>query len=204
MAHADQFELGDTLDIEQYFEEGSKTFLKMKQQSILITKIAQMLIESLSQGGTIFWCGNGGSASDAQHLAAELIGRFRLNRAPLRSIALNTDTSILTATANDFGYENVFSRQILALGHEGDVLVAISTSGKSPSILKAISEAKTKNLKTILFTGALGNTIIKDCDIQLNVPSEETSHIQEAHIATGQLLCGIIENHFFGKNATPA
>jgi D-sedoheptulose 7-phosphate isomerase len=189
------------VNIEQYFEEGSKTFLQMKKQSLLISEIAQVLIDSLNQGGTVFWCGNGGSASDAQHLAAELIGRFRLNREPLRSIALNTDTSVMTATANDFGYENVFSRQISALGREGDVLVGISTSGQSPSVLNALSIAKSKKLKTVLFTGNGEVPKYLDLDISLRVPTDQTSHIQEAHIATGQLICGIVENHFFAINS---
>jgi D-sedoheptulose 7-phosphate isomerase len=196
-----EFGLGKEMDIEQYFEDASKTFLEMKGQSDLIGDIASTLIKSLRNGGTIFWCGNGGSASDAQHLAAELIGRFRLNRAPLRSIALNTDTSIMTATANDFGYENVFSRQISALGREGDVLVGISTSGKSPSIVKALEEARLKKLTTILFTGPFEVPSNIDCDLYLRVPNEQTSHIQEAHIATGQLICGIVENYFFENNA---
>lgn len=188
------------MDIKDYYEEASKTFLQMKDQSDLVSDIASLLINSLRNGGTIFWCGNGGSASDAQHLAAELIGRFRLNRRPLRSIALNTDTSIMTATANDFGYENVFSRQISALGREGDVLIGISTSGKSPSILKALGEARLMKISTVLFTGPFETTPTLDCDFYLRVPNEQTSHIQEAHIATGQLICGIVENYFFANN----
>ena len=188
------------MNIEQYFEDASKTFLKMKDQSGLVGDIANVFINSLRNEGTIFWCGNGGSASDAQHLAAELIGRFRLNRAPLRSIALNTDTSIMTATANDFGYENVFARQIAALGREGDVLIGISTSGKSPSIIKALEVAKQKKLMTILFTGPFETPLTLNCDLYLRVPNDHTSHIQEAHIATGQLICGIVEKYFFEKN----
>lgn len=144
-------------------------------------------------GRNLFFCGNGGSASDAQHLAAELVGRFKYNRSAIPAIALNVDTSIITAISNDFGYEEVFARQIQALGKRNDVLFAISTSGKSKNILKACTEARERGMKVIGFTGAQANELESICDVTLKIPTSETSHIQEGHIAVGQLVCGYLE-----------
>jgi D-sedoheptulose 7-phosphate isomerase len=186
-------------EIQEYFEGASKTMQLISDNlGSEIQDLVSILIECLNKGGTIFWCGNGGSAADSQHLAAELIGKFKLDRAPLRSIALTTDTSILTATANDFGFVNVFSRQIEGLGRPGDVLIGITTSGLSENIFQAVKKAKVLNMKTILFCGEAKTELRNLVDITIAVPSSITSHIQEGHIAIGQLACGLVEEHFFG------
>lgn len=158
-----------------------------------VEKTAQILSKSLLNGGTIFWCGNGGSASDSQHLATELVGRFKKNRRALRSIALTTDTSILTCVANDFSYDDIFSRQIEALGRPGDVLIGISTSGNSENVLRAIKLAKEMGLVTVALLGKGGGPVKDLVDHSLLVPSNTTARIQEAHILIGHILCELIE-----------
>jgi D-sedoheptulose 7-phosphate isomerase len=185
-------------EISRCFGEASKALEGTRKLSGEIGDVANALISSLESGGTIFWCGNGGSAADSQHLAAELIGKFKLDRPPLRSIALTTDTSILTATGNDFGFEFIFSRQIQALGTKGDLLIGISTSGKSKNVVNALTKAREMGLSTVAMTGNTPNEMRKISDFSLAVPSEETSHIQEMHILMGQLICGLAEEYFFG------
>lgn len=158
-----------------------------------ISEMALLMLEAITNGKKILFMGNGGSAADAQHLAAELVGRFKAERKALAAIALTTDTSILTALANDYGYESVFSRQIAALAHSGDVVIGISTSGQSPNVVKGIQMAKDMGCKTIGFTGRDGGEVAKLVDLSLIVPSGETSRIQEAHIMIGHILCGLIE-----------
>lgn len=158
-----------------------------------IEKIGQILSVSLKSNGTLFWCGNGGSASDSQHLAAELVGRFSKNRRALRSIALNTDTSVLTCVANDFSYEDVFSRQIEALGRSGDVLIGISTSGNSENVLRAFKSARKMNLVTVALLGKDGGSCKELVDYALVIPSDSTARIQEMHILIGHILCELIE-----------
>ena len=148
---------------------------------------------SLSKGGTIFWCGNGGSAADSQHLAAELVGRFKKNRKALRSIALTTDTSVLTCVANDYSYDVIFARQVEALGRPGDVLIGISTSGNSENVLRAFKAAKELGLMTIALLGKGGGYIKDLADHALVIPSDSTARIQEAHILIGHILCELIE-----------
>jgi D-sedoheptulose 7-phosphate isomerase len=155
---------------------------------------AEIVVKSLKSGGKIIWCGNGGSAADSQHLAAELVGRFAVNRRALASIALTTDTSILTALGNDFGFETIFSRQIEALGKEGDVLIGISTSGNSANVIEAINAAKKIGITTIGFTGSKKSKMNDIVDLCIKVPSETTSHIQTVHITIGQIICGVAEN----------
>lgn len=154
---------------------------------------AEMMIASLKEGGKILFCGNGGSASDAQHLAAELSGRFYLNREPLNAEALHCNTSYMTAVANDFGFDHVYSRILKASGRKNDVLVGISTSGNSQNIINAYETCQELGIKTISLTGANGG-LLKDCsDILLNVPSTDTPRIQECHILIGHILCEIVE-----------
>lgn len=153
----------------------------------------EILIRSISNGGTVFFAGNGGSAADSQHLAAELVGRFKKDRRALRSIALTTDSSILTCVANDFGYDQIFSRQLEALARPGDVFIGISTSGRSPNILRAFEMAKSLNLSTIGFFGNDGGLAQGLVDCALVVPSSSTARIQEAHILIGHILCELIE-----------
>lgn len=159
---------------------------------------ARACISSLSNGGKILLAGNGGSAADAQHIAAELVSRFSFDRPGLSAIALTTDTSILTAIGNDYGYENLFSRQVQAQGREGDVFIGYSTSGQSENILKALDTARSMGLICVGMTGNKGGTITELCDHLLQVPSSETPKIQEGHLILGHLLCGIIEMEIFG------
>ncbi len=158
-----------------------------------IEKIADVMAQALQSGGKILICGNGGSAADAQHIAAELVSRYEMERAAMAAIALTTDTSALTAIGNDYGFDHVFERQILALGKSGDVLIAISTSGKSPNILRALEAAKKNGLVTIGFTGAKDSTMISRCDHFLRAPSEKTPIIQQIHITAAHVICGLIE-----------
>jgi D-sedoheptulose 7-phosphate isomerase len=191
--------------IDKYFNEAQVVLKATANLAEKIESAAQLMIGSLGAGGTIYWCGNGGSAADSQHLAAELIGKFKLDRAPLRSVALTTDTSILTATGNDFGFEHVFSRQLQALGRKEDLLIGISTSGRSVNVISAMKEAKKIGMSSVAMTGNIPNEMWEISDIRLAVPSSATSHIQEMHILMGQLICGLAEEHFFGKakNAQP-
>ena len=177
------------------FEEHSRV-LKKTQLAIKngIKLSSEIIFKSLKKGGTIFWCGNGGSAADSQHIAAEFVGRFKKNRKPLRSIALTTDTSILTCVSNDYSFEEVFSRQIDALGRKGDVLVAISTSGNSRNVKRAIIQAQKMGLKTIGLLGKNGGTCKNYVDVPLIIPSNNTARIQEIHILIEHLLCEIMEH----------
>ena len=159
-----------------------------------IEKAAQLLIESIKDGGKILWCGNGGSAADAQHLATELMGGMSdHDRMPIPSIALTTDSSFITAWSNDTDFDSIFSRQIQGLGEEGDVLVGISTSGNSENIINALKQAKFKKLKTIAFSGKTGGNLDGIADVTIKVPSDNTQRIQESHIMIGQILCSLIE-----------
>ncbi|MDB4040475.1 D-sedoheptulose 7-phosphate isomerase [Methylophilaceae bacterium] len=158
-----------------------------------IDMFADMLTTCLENDGTIFWCGNGGSASDSQHLAAELVGRFKKDRRALRSLALTTDTSILTSVGNDYGFEEIFSRQFEALGGPQDILVGISTSGNSKNIIRAFNTAKSLGALTLAITGNDGGELSQISDESLVIKSESTARIQEAHILIGHIFCDIIE-----------
>lgn len=165
-----------------------------------INDASAIILEALREGKKVLICGNGGSAADAQHFAGELISKYLKDRRPLPAVALTTDTSILTAIGNDYGFEYLFARQITALGHPGDVLVAISTSGSSANVLRAIEEARSIGLKVVGFTGARGRTMKEICDVCLNVPSELTPRIQEIHLIAYHFICGLIEEEVL-KNA---
>lgn len=158
-----------------------------------VNEVGKLLASSLANSGTIFWCGNGGSAADSQHLAAELVGRFKKDRRALRSIALTTDTSVLTCVGNDYSYDEIFARQIESLGRKGDVLVVISTSGNSKNVLRAIRKAKSLGVKTVALLGKNGGPCKKHADFALVVPSESTARIQECHILIGHIFCELIE-----------
>jgi D-sedoheptulose 7-phosphate isomerase len=180
--------------IEKNFDEHYSTLeLVNDKLDELIELVGKQLAVSLSNGGTLFWCGNGGSAADSQHLAAELVGRFKKNRRALRSVALTTDTSVLTCVANDYSYNDIFSRQIEALGRSGDVLVGISTSGNSHNVIQALKTAKEMGLVTIAMLGKDGGMTKKLVDHSLIIPSNSTARIQEMHILIGHILCEIIE-----------
>ena len=158
-----------------------------------IEAAGEQLINTLKQGGKVLLCGNGGSAADCQHIAAELVVRYEKKRKALAAIALTTDSSILTAHANDFDFETVFSRQIEALGNDKDCLIAISTSGKSKNILRAVEAAKSKSMIVIGLTGSEGGELSKQATVSVIVPSVVTARIQEAHILIGHWWCGVIE-----------
>lgn len=159
-----------------------------------IEKACKIAMETLKNGKTIFLCGNGGSAADAQHIAAELTGRYKSERNPLAGIALTTDTSALTAIGNDYGFDFVFLRQLQALAKKGDTLIAISTSGNSPNVLKAIKFAKQNGISVIGFSGKGGGEMRDLCDVNLIVPSNDTARIQEMHIFMGHTICQAIDN----------
>lgn len=159
----------------------------------VIESAAQTIIGAVRTGNKVLFFGNGGSASDAQHLAAEFVGRYEKERRALPSIALTTDTSILTAVANDYSFDTIFARQIEALGVRGDVAFGISTSGNSKNVNQAILAAKAKGLKTIGLTGRSGGELAKIADITIVIPVERTAHIQECHIAIGHVLCRLVD-----------
>ena len=160
-----------------------------------IKSAAYIMIDAIRNSGKILWCGNGGSAADAQHLATELMGGMTSHeRKPIPSIALTTDTSFLTAWSNDTDFGSIFSRQVQGIGNAGDVLIGISTSGNSGNVLAAIKQAQYRELSTILFTGKSGGKMNGISDVTINVPSEDTQRIQEAHIMVGQILCSLVED----------
>ena len=186
--------------INSYIEESKKaldTFLEIDKISIL--NASKLIVKAFKSGNKVLMCGNGGSASDAQHFAAELIGRFKSNRPSFAAISLNTDTSALTAIANDYDFTNVFSRQVEGIGKKGDILLAISTSGNSKNIIKAAIQAKKQKLNIISLTGFNTSVLEKNSDLCIKVPSKVTSHIQELHIIVVHLLCTLIEKQFFAK-----
>ena len=190
------------MNINESIETIISNFETLKQHSPHIEKVAKACIKSLENGNKILLCGNGGSASDAQHLAAELVGRYKLNRKALAGISLNTDTSAITAIANDYGFDYIFSRQVAGIGKKGDVLIGLSTSGNSENIIKAFEEAKEMGIVCIAFTGENGGKMKQmaeknNVDICLNVPATITNNIQELHIACGHIICEYIENYFF-------
>ncbi len=158
-----------------------------------IIEIAEALIDCLKKGGKLIVFGNGGSASDSQHIAAELVGRFKKERSGLAAIALTTNTSVLTSIANDYGYEVVFSRQIEALGQKNDLVLGISTSGKAKNVAAGIKQAKKMGLKTVALTGGDGGELAKLADISLVIPSTVTARIQETHITVGHIICEMAE-----------
>jgi len=158
---------------------------------------ASLIVAAINNGNKVLLIGNGGSAADAQHIAAEFVSRFRLDRDGLPAIALTTDTSILTAIGNDYGYENLFARQVKAYAQPGDILIAYSTSGKSPNVIAALEEAKRSGLVSIGMTGNLGGPMMGLCDHYLDIPSSDTPKIQEGHAVVGHILCGLVEQALF-------
>ena len=172
----------------------------LADQAVLaaIGDAASVCVTSLRAGGKVLFAGNGGSAAEAQHFAAELVSRFAFDRAALPAIALSTDTSILTAIGNDYGFEQLFARQVRAHGRHGDVFVALSTSGTSPNIIRGLEEARGRGLVSIGFTGNRGGPMRGLCDVLVEVPSSDTPRIQEAHLVIGHVLCGAIERELFG------
>ena len=183
--------------IEKSLEQHIEVFQTILTSEInLIRKCAEMIIETLENGGKILICGNGGSAADAQHIAAEFVGRYETERRALSAIALTTDTSTLTALANDYGFEQVFARQVEALGNAGDLLIALSTSGNSSNVNTAVMSARRIGCKTIGLTGSEGKKLASLCDACILVPAKRTARIQEAHITIGHIWCEIVDAKF--------
>jgi D-sedoheptulose 7-phosphate isomerase len=187
-------------EIKRMIEDSIQAKEKMlEMHSQTIRQIAEQMCRVLENGGKILWCGNGGSAADAQHLSCELVSKFYVDRDALPSIALTTNTSILTAIANDYNFEVVFRRQVEALGRKGDLIVGISTSGNSKNVIEALKKAREIGMFTVGFTGSTGGAMKEFCDILLNVPSTDTPRIQEAHITAGHIICYLVEKHFAEK-----
>lgn len=188
------------------FQKTFKDSISIREQiladavvSATMDQLIQQCIQCLGQGGKILFCGNGGSAADAQHLAAELSGRFAYDRPPLASEALHVNSSFLTAVANDYSYEEAYARMVRAIGKKGDVLIALSTSGNSPNIIRALEAAKSLGLVTAGFAGATGGEMASACELLLKVPCSETPRIQEVHITLGHILCQAIELAIYPK-----
>lgn len=169
----------------------------------IIEKAADLIAQSIEQGGKAILFGNGGSAADAQHIAGELVGRFMKERPALAAIALTTNTSTLTAVANDYGYETTFARQIEGLGKKGDVAIGISTSGNSPNVIEGIKRAKHIGIRTVALTGGDGGKVSRIADLSVIVPSHSTPRIQESHSMIGHIICELVEEELFKNQARP-
>jgi D-sedoheptulose 7-phosphate isomerase len=186
--------------INKCIKSSVENYTRVLQDDVLqenIQKIAMKSIAAFRGDKKMLLCGNGGSASDAQHIAAELSGRFYIDRPPLYAEALHLNSSYMTAVANDYGFEETYARMVEASGRKGDILIGISTSGNSPNVVKAIQKAKDKSMLTIGFTGINGGTLNDICDIMIRVPSDDTPRIQEAHILIGHIICQLIEEEMF-------
>ena len=197
-----------TLDREKIFQSALAEHLEivraLTDQQRVLDQIASEMVLAVRMGGKILWCGNGGSAADAQHLNGQLVVRFRQDRAGIPSIALSTDTSILTAASNNYGYEHIFQRQVETLARKGDVVVAISTSGNSRNVYLALEAARKVGAVSVAFTGKGGGLIAKAADFLFEVPSSDTPRIQEAHILAGHVLCEILEKELTAGQGTAA
>jgi D-sedoheptulose 7-phosphate isomerase len=165
-----------------------------------IERTAEIVVTALRNGGKVLLAGNGGSAGDAQHIAGEMLSRLHYDRAPIAALALTTDTSVLTAIGNDYGYERVFERQICGLGQPGDVFIALSTSGRSVNILRAADAARARHLVVVGFTGRSGGEMRSRCDLCLHAPSDSTPLIQQVHIMAAHIVCGLVEEQLFPRH----
>jgi D-sedoheptulose 7-phosphate isomerase len=186
--------------VQGYFARSNQLLEQVTKDAVFVAAvgaIAERMTHALRDGGKLLFAGNGGSAADAQHAAAEFLSRFTIDRHPLPAIALTTDTSVLTAIGNDYGYEHVFERQVRGLAKKGDIFVGISTSGSSPNVLAALKAAREIGVTTIGFGGAGGGKMRELCDLLLAVPSTETSLIQQVHLAAYHAICGIVERELF-------
>lgn len=190
--------------IARHIAEAQRVMVAMLHDEALVSALkaaAEACIGCMRRGGKVLLAGNGGSAADAQHIAGELVSRFAFDRPGLPAIALTTDTSILTAIGNDYGYDSLFARQVQAHGNEGDVFIGYSTSGKSANILRAFEEARGRGLVCVGLTGNRGGPMRELCHYLLEVPSAETPKIQEGHLVLGHIMCGLIENALFGASS---
>lgn len=188
--------------IDRELNKAADLIAAIREDRALVSQVvecAELIVSTLRAGGKVLLAGNGGSAADAQHIAGEFVSRFHYDRPGLPAIAITTDTSILTAIGNDYGYDRLFSRQVQALGNKGDIFIGISTSGNSANIVEALKAAKEQGLKTIGFTGNKGGKMLEMCDIALRMPSPETPKIQEGHIVIGHIICGLVEATIFPR-----
>ena len=185
--------------VEKHLDENIKLIENLKAQIEIIAEIAEKFVETLQRGNKILLFGNGGSAADAQHIAAEFVGRFMYERKGLPAIALTANSSSLTSIGNDYGFEDVFRRQVEALGKPGDLAVGISTSGSAANVLEGIKTAKEIGITTVGFSRKQDNNLAKLVDLAFTPPTVQTPHIQEMHIMAGHIICEIVENELFGK-----
>jgi D-sedoheptulose 7-phosphate isomerase len=182
------------------FNESAQVKTRFAQEnSDKIIEVVQLIAQAFRDGKKVLLFGNGGSAMDASHIAAEFVNRFLMERPPLPAIALNTDAAVLTSISNDYEYSQVFSKQLAALGHEGDVVIGISTSGNSPNVIKALEVAKKNNMKTVVLTGGTGGKLAGMADYAFIVPTKHTPRIQETHITLGHVICQLVDEELFGK-----
>ena len=189
--------------IDAYLDEtllATQAFCGDARHRRVMAEVADAIIASLRSGGKLLICGNGGSAGDAQHIAGEFVSRLMYDRAPLAAIALTTDTSVLTATGNDYGFDRVFERQVVALGQPGDVLLGISTSGTSANVLRALAAGRDRRLRCIGFAGAQGGPMAEACDLLLQAPSTCTPVIQQLHIVAAHVVCALVERAVFPQD----
>ncbi len=187
--------------IVKIFEESAKVKVKFaKENADKVVEVVQLIAQAFREGKKVLIFGNGGSAMDASHIAAEFVNRFLMERPPLPAIALNTDVAVLTSISNDYDYSQVFSKQLSALGHDGDIVIGISTSGNSLNVIKAIDVAKKNGMKTIVFTGGTGGKLASVADYTFAVPTKHTPRIQETHITLGHTICQMVDEELFGHS----
>ena len=187
--------------IVKIFEESAQIKIKFARENAeKIVEVVQLIAQTFRVGKKVLIFGNGGSAMDASHIAAEFVNRFLMERPPLPAIALNTDVAVLTSISNDYDYSQVFSKQLTALGHEGDVVIGISTSGNSLNVIKAIEVAKKNGMKTVVLTGGTGGKLANMADFTLTVPTKHTPRIQETHITLGHTICQMVDEELFGHS----
>src|SRR5512142_427677 len=183
------------------FEESAQIKVRFARENAdKIVEVVQLIAQAFREGRKVILFGNGGSAMDASHIAAEFMNRFLIERPPLPAVSLNSDTALLTCISNDYDFSQVFSKQLAALGHEGDVVIGISTSGNSPNVIKAIDVAKKKGMKTVVLTGGTGGKLAHIADYAFTVPTKHTPRIQETHITLGHTICQLVDEELFGKH----
>jgi len=181
------------------FEDSAQIKVKFAKENVdKIIEVVQLIAQAFREGKKVILFGNGGSAMDASHIAAEFVNRFLMERPPLPAIALNTDAAVLTSISNDYDFTQVYSKQLAALGHEGDVVIGISTSGNSPNVIKAIQTAKKNGMKTVVLTGGTGGKLANLADLSFIVPTKATPRIQEVHITLGHTICQLVDEELFG------
>ncbi|MGE5173958.1 MAG: SIS domain-containing protein [Betaproteobacteria bacterium] len=183
------------------FEDSAQIKVKFaKENADRIIEVVQLIAQAFREGKKVILFGNGGSAMDASHIAAEFVNRFLMERPPLPAIALNADAAVLTSISNDYDFTQVFSKQLAALGHEGDVVIGISTSGNSPNVIKALETAKKNGMKTVVLTGGTGGRMANLADYTFIVPTRATPRIQETHITLGHTICQLVDEELFGRS----